>query len=448
MKKRLFGSFLTLMTLVSSIALAEGKDTLIIAQAAEAKTMDPVASNDVPSHRVFLNIYDTLIQRDKDGKLVPALADSWEQVDPLTLKVNLKKGIKFHNGNDFKANDVIFSLTRAKEAPALMSFFGDIDKIVALDDYTIQITTKQPFGPLVNYLAHKGASILDEETVTAAGQDYAQHPVGTGPYEFVSWRSGDRITLKGNSNLVLMEQPAININYLGFNTKKAPFDKEEVRQAIAYAIDVPSIIQAVFLGSATSSNSPVAPGVPGYNPNAKEYKQNIEKAKELLSKAGFPNGFKAKISLNDTGVRKNIAVILQDQLKQIGIDLEVEIIEWGAYLDKLARGEQDMFLLGWSSSPDCDSALYALFHSKHHGSGGNRTYYTNPRVDKLLDLARASTNQDERNKYYGEIQDIIQEELPMFVLVNPFDNAGMQNNIKGFYLDLESEHRLLNVSKE
>lgn len=198
MKKRLFGSFLTLMTLVSSIALAEGKDTLIIAQAAEAKTMDPVASNDIPSHRVFLNIYDTLIQRDKDGKLVPALADSWEQVDPLTLKVNLKKGIKFHNGNDFKANDVIFSLTRAKEAPALMSFFGDIDKIVALDDYTIQITTKQPFGPLVNYLAHKGASILDEETVTAAGQDYAQHPVGTGPYEFVSWRSGDRITLEEN----------------------------------------------------------------------------------------------------------------------------------------------------------------------------------------------------------------------------------------------------------
>lgn len=498
MKKRLFGSFLTLMTLVSSIALAEGKDTLIIAQAAEAKTMDPVASNDVPSHRVFLNIYDTLIQRDKDGKLVPALADSWEQIDPLTLKVNLKKGIKFHNGNDFKANDVIFSLTRAKEAPALMSFFGDIDKIVALDDYTIQITTKQPFGPLVNYLAHKGASILDEETVTAAGQDYAQHPIGTGPYEFVSWRSGDRITLKanpnyfggkpltenvifrvitegtnrtialetkeidiayeidpidlqfvkGNSDLVLMEHPAININYLGFNTKKAPFNKEEVRQAIAYAIDVPSIIQAVFLGSATSSNSPVAPGVPGYNPNAKEYKQNIEKAKELLAKAGFPNGFKAKISLNDSGVRKNIAVILQDQLKQIGIDLEVEIIEWGAYLDKLARGEQDMFLLGWSSSPDCDSALYALFHSKHHGSGGNRTYYTNPRVDELLDLARASTNQEERNKYYGEIQEIIQEELPMFVIVNPFDNAGMQKNIKGFYLDLESEHRLLNVSKK
>lgn len=497
MKRKLFGSLLTLITLTSSLALADDKNTLIVAQSAEAKTMDPAASNDVPSHRVFLNIYDTLIQRDKEGNLVPALAESWEQLDPLTLKLNLRKGVKFHNGNDFKANDVVFTLNRAKEAPALMSFFGDIDKIEAIDDYCIKITTKKPFGPLVNYLAHKGASILDEETVILAGKDYAQHPIGTGPYQFVSWRSGDRIILKANpnyfggkplteniifrvitegtnrtialetkevdiayeidpidiqfvknnSNLVLLEHPAININYLGFNNQKTPFNKEEVREAIAYAIDIPSIIQAVYLGAATPANSPVAPGVPGYNSNTKSYKQNIKKAKELLTKAGYPNGFKAKISLNDSGVRKNIAIILQDQLKQIGIDLEVEIIEWGAYLDKLARGEQDMFLLGWASSPDCDSALYALFHSKHHGSGGNRTYYSNSKVDELLDLARASTNQDERNKYYGEIQTIIQEELPMFVLVYPFDNVGMQKNVKGFYLDIEGEHRLSNVSK-
>ena len=200
MKKKLFALLVTSLVLLSNSAFADEKDTLIVAQAAEAKTMDPVASNDVPSHRVFLNIYDTLIQRDQEGKLVPALADSWEQVDPLTLVLKLKKGIKFHNGNDFKANDVVFSLTRAKEAPALMSFFGDIDKVEAVDDYTVKITTKQPFGPLINYLSHKGSCILDEETVKAAGEDYALHPVGTGPYEFVSWRSGDRITLKANPN--------------------------------------------------------------------------------------------------------------------------------------------------------------------------------------------------------------------------------------------------------
>lgn len=498
MKRKLFGLFVTSLVLLSSVTtLASEKDTLIVAQAAEAKTMDPVASNDVPSHRVFLNIYDTLLQRDEKGDLVPALAESWEQVDPLTLVLKLKKGIKFHNGNDFKANDVVFSLTRAKEAPALMSFFGDIDKVEAVDDYTVKITTKQPFGPLVNYLSHKGSCILDEETVNAAGEDYALHPVGTGPYEFVSWRSGDRIVLKANPNyfggkpvtenlvfrviteatnrtialetkevdiayeidpidlqfvksnpeLVLLEQPALNISYLGFNTQKAPFDKKEVREAIAYAIDVPSLIQAVYLGAATPASSSVPPGVPGYNPNSKKYEQNIALAKELLTKAGYPNGFKAKISLNDTGVRKNIAIILQDQLKQIGIDLEVEIMEWGAYLDKLARGEQDMFILGWTTPPECDSALYALFHSKQHGSGGNRTYYTNTRVDELLDLARRSTNQEERNKYYFEIQDIVQEELPMFVLVNPFDNAGLQKDIKGFQLDMESEHRLYKVGK-
>lgn len=497
MKKR-FSLLVTMFFMfLSSFLFASEKDTLIIAQPAEAKSLDPVVSNDVPSHRVFLNIYDTLIQRDKDGKLVPALAESWEQVDPLTLVLHLRKGVKFHNGEDFKAQDVVFSLNRAKDAPALMSFFGGIDTVTAVDDYTVKVTTKEPFGPLVNYLAHKGASILNEKAVKEAGEDYAQHPIGTGPYEFVSWRSGDRITLKanpnyfggkpltenvvfrvisegtnrtialetkeidiayeidpidlqfvkGNSELVLLEKPAININYLGFNTKKAPFDKKEVRQAIAYAIDIPSLVNAVYLGSATAANSPMAPGVPGYDPNAKEYKQNIEMAKKLLADAGYPNGFKAKISLNDSGVRKNIAVILQDQLKQIGIDLEVEIIEWGAYLDKLARGEQDIFLLGWSSSPDGDSALYALFHSKHQGSGGNRTFYENKKVDELLDAARKSTNQEERNGYYKELQNILQEDLPMFVLVYPFDNAGLQKNIKGFILDTESEHRLYKVSK-
>lgn len=497
MKRKVSTLLITCLTLLSTVAIASDKDTLIVAQGAEAKTMDPIASNDIPSYRIMVNIYDTLFQRDQKGNLVPALANSWEQVDPLTLMIHLKKGIKFHNGNDFKANDVVFSLNRAKEAPTLMSFFGDIDKVEAIDDYTVKITTKHPFGPLINFLSHKGSSILDEETVEVAGKDYALHPVGTGPYEFVSWKYGDKVVLKANPNyfagkpvtenivfrtiteptnriialetkevdiayeidpidlqfiknnsdLVLMEQPALSINYLGFNTKKEPLNNKEVRKAIAYAINIPSLIDAVYLGSATPANSIVPPGVPGYNANAKRYEQNINMAKELLTKAGYPNGFKIKITLNDSGTRKNIAVILQDQLKQIGIDVEVEIIEWGAYLDKLSRGEQELYLLGWTTPPECDAAVYSLLHTKHHGSGGNRSFFSNPKVDELLDLARRSTNQEERNKYYFEIQDIVQNELPVFVLANPYDNVGLQKDIKGFLFDMESEHRLYKAYK-
>lgn len=501
MKRKIFTLFMMMVLLFTSVSIvsyAADKDTLIVALAAEPKSMDPVASNDVPSHCVYLHIYDTLLQRNKEGKLVPALAVSWEQVDPLTLILHLRKGVKFHNAEKFTAKDVVYTLNRCKGAPAVMAYFKDIDKVEAIDDYTVKITTTKPFGPLLGYLAHKGASILNEKAVTEAGDAYAQFPIGTGPYKFVEWKSGDKVILKANNdyfggkpateNLIfrvitegtnrtialetkevdisydiepmdaqfiknggeldLYEQPSLGINYLGFNTQKAPFDKKEVRQAIAYAIDMPSIINAVYLGGAEIANSPVAPGVPGYTSTGKTYNQNIAKAKELLAKAGYPNGFKAKISLNDVSVRKNIAVILQDQLKQIGIDLEVEIMEWGAYLDQLSRGKHDMFLLGWVASPDCDVFMYALFHSSNLGSAGNRTYYVNTRMDELLDAGRTNNDQAQRNIFYKEAQEIVQEDLPMYILVYPFVNAAAQKNIKDFYLDIENEHRLYKVSKE
>lgn len=500
MKKRIisFFMFVLLIFSVNVVALAGDKNTLVVAQGSEPKSLDPVASNDVPSHRVYLHIYDTLLQRDEKGNLVPGLAESWEQVDPLTIVLHLRKGVKFHNGDNFTAKDVVFSLNRAKESPAVMTFFKDIKNVEVVDDYTVKIITDKPFGPLLGYLAHKGGCILSENAVKTAGDAYAQFPIGTGPYKFVEWRSGDRVVLKANpdyfggkpatENLVfrvisegtnrtialetkevdlaydiepmdvqfikqnneikLIEQPSISISYLGFNTQKPPFDKKEVRQAIAYAIDIPSIINAVYLGAATEADSPVPAGVPGYTKTGKKYEHDIAKAKELLAKAGYPNGFKAKIALNDNNIRKDTAVILQDQLKRIGIDLEVEVIEWGAYLDKLSRGEQDMFILGWVSSPDCDAALYSLFHSSNKGSAGNRTFYENKRVDELLDQGRVNTDLEKRKEFYKETQEIIQEDIPMFVMVYPYTNAAMQKNIKNFNLDLENEHRLYKVSKE
>ena len=495
MKKRFFMFLFMLLTLFSTVAYAE--TTVIVAQDADAKTLDPAASNDVPSHRITIQIYDNLVNR-KDGKLVPGLAESWTQVDPLTLDLKIRKGVKFHNGDPLTVNDVVFTLKKVKEAPTMMSFYSDIDKIEALDDETVRITTKKPFGPLVNYLAHNSAGILSEKAVTAAGNTYGQHPVGTGPFKFDSWISADRVILKANPDyyqgkpaidtlifriipegvnrtialetkeadiavdidpmdqgmikdhpdLKLLQKPALTMNYLGFNTEKAPFDKKEVRQAIAYALDINSMINAVYMGAATPANSPVAPAVFGYNPDIKAYEQNIEKAKELLAQAGYPNGFKAKIWTNDNNIRKDTAVIIQDQLKQIGIDAQIEILEWGAYLDRLIRKEHDMFLLGWTPSPDGDSAMYAVFHSKNHGSAGNRTYYTNTKVDELLDKGRESTVPETRETLYKEAQTILMEDLPLIPLVYPDNNVGMQKNIKGFELDLENQHKLYPVSKE
>ena len=254
--------------------------------------------------------------------------------------------------------------------------------------------------------------------------------------------------VRNHPDLKLLQKPALTMNYVGFNTTKPPFDKKEVRQAIAYAIDLQSMVDAIYLGAATPASSPVAPAVFGHNKDLKVRKQDITKAKELLAQAGYPNGFKAKIWTNNNNVRKDTAVILQDQLKQIGIDVEIELLEWGAYLDRLANREHDMFLLGWTPSPDGDSAMYAVFHSKNHGSAGNRMWYTNARVDECLDKGRESTVPEEREAAYKEAQAIIMDEVPLIPLVWPDNNAGIQKNIKGFELDLENQHKLCPVSKE
>ena len=254
--------------------------------------------------------------------------------------------------------------------------------------------------------------------------------------------------VRNHPDLKLLQKPALTMNYVGFNTTKPPFDKKEVRQAIAYAIDLQSMVDAIYLGAATPASSPVAPAVFGHNKDLKVRKQDIAKAKELLAQAGYPNGFKAKIWTNNNNVRKDTAVILQDQLKQIGIDVEIELLEWGAYLDRLANREHDMFLLGWTPSPDGDSAMYAVFHSKNHGSAGNRMWYTNAKVDECLDKGRESTVPEEREAAYKEAQAIIMDEVPLIPLVWPDNNAGIQKNIKGFELDLENQHKLYPVSKE
>ena len=149
---------------------------------------------------------------------------------------------------------------------------------------------------------------------------------------------------------------------------------------------------------------------------------------------------------NYTNIRKDIATILQDQLRAIGIDLEIETLEWGAYIDRTARGEHDMFLLGWVTvTGDADYGLYPLFHTSAQGRPGNRSFYSNPKVDKLLDLARTSTDQNERMEAYKQVQEIVQEELPIITLVNQSQNVATQNNVENFTINPTGYYELYNV---
>lgn len=472
------------------------KDTLVVGQGADAKTLDPHATNDQPSSRVAVQIYSQLVETDKDMNIVPGLAESWKSLDDKTTQFTLRKGVKFHNGEELKASDVKFTLEAMIASPTVAHIVNSISTVEVVDDYTVNVITKEPFGPLLYHLTHTAASILNEKAVKAAGDSYGQKPVGTGPYQFVDWAVGDRITLKAfdnyyggkqeipnvifrnipegtnraialetgeidigydlepidkdtvrsKDNLALVEEESFSVAYLGFNTKKAPYDNVKVRQAISYAINADDIVEAVLMGAGSPSSSPIGPKVFGFNPNIERYKQNFDKARELLTEAGYADGFKTSIWTNDNPTRVQIAQVLQAQLRQIGIDMSIEVVEWGAFLDGTSRGDHDMFIMGWVTvTGDADYGLYALFNSATHGGAGNRSFYSNAEVDQLLNQARTSTDAGERKELYGKIQVILQNEVPTFSIYDQYQNIGIQKNVLGFHMAPAGHHKIRGV---
>lgn len=498
-------AILTLSIVLSACGGSKGitrknpEDTLVVAQGADAVSLDPHAVNDQPSSRVSKQIYNTLVASTEDMEIVPALAESWESIDDLTWEFKLGQGIKFHNGEELKASDVKFTYDRMLASPTVSHIIGPVSEIKVIDDYTVQIITSEPFAPLLSHLTHTASSILNEKAVTEAGEDYGQNPVGTGPFAFDSWQSGDRITLKAfedyfkgaakvktvvfrnvpegtnrtvgletgeidiaydiepvdknlvtdNAGLELIEGPSLSSQYLGFNTTKAPFDNVKVRQAINYAVNVQEIIDVVLEGAGEVAKSPLMDLIFGSNPDIKGYDYDVAKAKELLKEAGLENGFKTSIWTNDSPVRVRIAEIVQAQLKEVGIDASIEVVEWGAYLDRTSAGEHDMFILGWTTvTGDADYGLYALFHSSQHGGAGNRFFYTNPEVDRLLDIGKTEVDSGKRLEAYKEAQELIVADAPQLFLYFSTQNVGENKAVKGFKLHPAGHHSLYNVTIE
>lgn len=475
----------------------KGNKSLIVAQGADARTLDPQKAIDTPTVRVYNQIYDGLVKKDNDMNIVPGLAESWNKVDERRTIFNLRKGVKFHNGETLTAKDVKFTLDRMKNQPTVSFLISEIELVNVIDDYTVEIVTKNGFGPLLSHLSHPGAVILNEKAVTNSSERYDQNPVGTGPYILDKWLAGDRIFLKANpeyylgksaiENIVIKAIPegtnrtialetgeadivydvdpvdidkiksnndlkflyeqSLGNSYLGLNTQHKPFDDVRVRQAIAYAINVDDIIEVVYKNTAIPGSSPISPKIPGYNKDVKNYEYNVEKAKKLLAEAGYPNGFKTSIWINDNTSRKDIATILQDQFKTIGIDAAIETLEWGEYIDRTAAGEHDMYILGWVTvTGDPDYGLYPVFHTSAHGRAGNRSFYSNATVDRLLDEARISTDQEKRMDNYREIQRIIQEEIPSITMVYNNQNVATQKYVENFVLHPTGYFNLYNVN--
>lgn len=486
-KKYLFGLVLACLVISacgekeSGIDKEEKSKIVTVSLGSKPKSLDPAMYNEIPSLSIVEQIYNTLFQIDENGKIAPELAESYEYITPTELVIKLKKGIKFHNGDELKANDVIFSLNRMIEKPATKVMLDAIESIEPINDYEVKIKLKEPSAPLLYTLSYPLTAILNEKYTKEKNGNIATDAMGTGAFKYKNWGDGEKIqlvankeyfgdkakidelifraipentsrlaaletgeidiatiapidvqTVEGSSDLYAVSFPTTSTEYLTLNTAREPFNNKDYRKALNYAIDKQSIVDAVYLGKASVANTIVNPTVFGSDQKVGKIDYNPEVAKELLEKSGVKNKI-IKIMSNDNPVRLQAAQIIQANLKEVGIKAEIETVEWGTYLQMTAQGDFDVFIGGWvAGTSDSDIVLFPLLHSSYKGGAGNRANFENSEYDRLVELGRKSTESSERIEAYSKAQEILAEENPLVPLYYKNENMGLNKRIKNF----------------
>ncbi|WP_163581627.1 glutathione ABC transporter substrate-binding protein [Gracilibacillus saliphilus] len=485
---------------------AAGSGELVISLPSDVVSLSPQGNNDTPSSNVRENIYETLTTLNEDQEVEPGLATDWEQIDDVTWEFQLQEGVTFHDGEEFNAEAVKKNFERLIDediASPRAFLLEQVESIEVEDDYTVRIILEYPYAPLLANLAHDGTGIMSPAIID---EDYAQledggdvdgyinqNPTGTGPFELEDWSPGESITLTKNEDYwgdpakldsvtfkVVSEQssrvaeletgvshvadqigpnnisrvdnladasvlqaPSVSVSYIGFNMQKEPFDDEKVRQAISMAVNKDEIINGVMNGVGIPAIGALAPPVFGYDDSIEGLPYDVEQAKELLAEAGYEDGFETTIWTNDNEQRVDTAVALQSQLGDIGIDVEIEELEWGAYIERTANAEHDMFILGWSTvTADADYGLYPLFHSSQQGEPGNRSFLADDEVDELLDEGRRETDPEARQQIYSEVQQKLVDLAPMMYTHHQEYLLGVSDSVKDFGINAQGIYQI------
>jgi len=370
---------------------------ITIAEKAEIKTLDPQNTVDSASLSVIQMINQRLFKIDNNGNIIPEIAEEATKVNEKTTLIKIKKDLFFSNGEPVTVDDVLFSLNRAKESPRMTQDFYMIESFEKVDDSTIKVNTFYEAGNLLHKLASMGASIMSKKAL----EENETNIVGSGMFKLKEWVAGDRLVLErntyfkdansnikeivikfipeANSRMIMLETGEVDIAesllpldfqkiskeddkfvsvemqsssnmFIGFDLRDKHLADKRVRQAIAYAINNQDIVDSIYNGSATVATSPIPKITTGHNENSNPYTQNIEKAKELLAEAGYADGFNIVLNVNEDNQRVDTAVVIQDNLKAIGINVEIKTYQWASYVAFVENPAQEkgMFLMAWN----------------------------------------------------------------------------------------------------
>lgn len=439
------------------------RDTVTFAINNEVSSLDPYSTTATSDHTMYQNVFESLIWESESGEITPNLAESWTiSEDGKVYTFKLKKGVKFHNGEELKASDVVFTANRAMGSPYGQACGKLIEKAIAIDEYTVQLNIKRSYAPFL--IALKSLYIQNEKAVNEAGENLSLNPIGTGPYKFVKYDLGQRVVFErfddchkgpahiknlvykiipdANTSLLAFESGEIDYLFeipsiayesiksndkfvtnkfesgllirLGLNLAKKPFDNLLVRKAMNHAIDKNAIIEMALEGLGKPAVKILSERYFGYSKNVTEYEYNPEKAKELLTEAGYPNGFKTSIRTSDGN--KKIAEIVQEQLNKVGIEATIGLSDGTAFGQDLRKSNYEIGISGCELDRDADFWAYVY----KTGDLINFSAYSSPRVDELFEKGQASVDRNERLKIYEELFQILTDDavdVPLYYVV-------------------------------
>lgn len=462
--------------------------TLNLSVSSNPSRINPILSTDSASSQISGWIFNGLFTYNKDGKIIPELADTYTFENKTTLVVTLKKGVKWHDGKELSARDVVFTyetITDPRIFTPYATNFQKVKSVKALDKYTVKIEYKKAYFKaleiwMMGILPYH--ILKDEDDLMTSS--FNKKPIGTGPYILEELQFSKDITLKVNKNyfkqvpkikklsfkfvpdpttsfymlkqkqldmgnltpiqvdrqidkkfkkdFTIFEKESRSYTYMGFNLNSKIFQNKKVRQALSLAIDRKQLADILFFGHAKVCNGPFLPGTYAYDENVQPIKQNIQKAKKLLRQAGYDQknrlSFTVVTNANNS-IRVNAAQILQYQLKKIDIDMKIRVMEWQAFLNTVVHPRNfDAVILGWSLSlmPDARS----IWHSENSKIGGfNFVNYKNSQVDKLIEQGEETLNKQKLSKIYKKIFQHITNDLPYLFLYIPNSITAVNSNI-------------------
>jgi len=468
-----------------SLAAAANGQSLRIGMRDDPDILDPSLSRTYVGTLVMTAICDKLFDFDQKQAIVPVLATGYEQIDPTTLLLHLRPGVRFHDGEKLDAAAVKYSLERHAFLPGSFrrNEIGAMDHVDIVDPLTVRVVLKQPFAPFIAVLTDRAGMMVSPKAAEAAGKDFGLHPVCTGPFRFVERVAQDRIVLErfpgywdaarvhydrvtyrvlpdstirlsnlkaaaldiaevapldvanasADPKLAVVSVPSLGYGALTINLAgTSPLARDpRIRMAFQLSLDRAALSQVVFAGMYEPDAQAISAASPSYAPDVPLPPHDVSFARVLLQQAGITAPLRIDLLVANTPQGVQAGEVIQAMAAEAGFEVRVVAAEFGTVIAATMRGDFQVALGGWSGLLDPDSNAYAFLHT---GSALNIAKYSNPTADQLLEQARAETDPDRRRTLYGQLWRQVQADLPLIYLWTPRNIVGVSRKVQGVTL--------------